>query len=153
MIGPFTNKADVEILFQLYVPRYVQTAVSSLAANTNGIRNFIDIYVENREMPLSVSRQFKDLCLIELEQEDGFNDDIPSFSFEDRDSLSPWRRNYVEAAFALGQRAKYISHNAIVPLGGMRLREYIERLQKIDPLAIYPSSPWELDENGILVVY
>lgn len=151
MIGPFTNETDAEIFFRLCVPRYIQTAVPRLAANTDDTRNYIDINVEDREMPLSLSRPLKDRCLAELEQEDSFNDDIPSFSFEDRVSLAPWRRNYAEAAFTLGQRAKYILLNARVPLEGMHIYEYIGRLEDIDPPAIYPCCPWELDEDGNLV--
>jgi hypothetical protein len=151
MIGPFTNKPNVDILFQLYVPRYIPIAVSSLAVNEGEINNFVDINVEEREMPLSVSRPLKDSCLIELEQEDCYNDYIPSFSFSDRDSYTPYRRNYAEIAFALGQRAKYIFLNGGVRLEGMYLYEYIARLEKIDPFSLYPEVPWELTENGDLV--
>jgi hypothetical protein len=158
MIGPFTaangasDKTDDDILFALYVPRYVPMAVPQLAANldTSEMGNFVGLYVENREMPLSLSRPLKDSCLIELEQEDCYNDYIPSFSFDDRDS-APFRRNYAEIAFALGQRAKYVFLHAHVPLEGMHLYEYIARLERIDPFAIYPGLPWELAESGDLV--
>jgi hypothetical protein len=150
MIGPFTNEADTDIIFQLYVPRYIQIAVPELDANTE-TSSFVDVYVENREMPLSVSMPLRDSCLIELEQEDCYNDYIPSFSFDDPSSLAPYRSNYAEAAFALSQRAKYIFLHARIPLEGMHLYEYITRLKKIDPFAIYPSNPWELTEDGDIV--
>jgi hypothetical protein len=151
MIGPFNNEADAEIIFTLYVPRYIQIAVPQVSANNGDVNSYIDICVENREMPLSVSVPLKDSCLIELQQEDCYNDYIPSFSFNDPDSLAPYRRNYAEVAFAIGQRAKYIFLNAHISLEGMYLYEYIKRLEKIDPFAIYPATPWELNEDGDLV--
>jgi hypothetical protein len=150
MIGPFSSGTGAEILFRLYVPKYIPAAIPALAPNKLD-SSFAEIFVENREMPLSVSRPLRDICLVELEQEDSYNGYVPSFSFEDRDSLARWRRNYAEAAFALGQRAKYIFLHAYVPLKGMSIIEYIGRLEDIDPFVIYPSVPWELDENGDLV--
>jgi hypothetical protein len=102
-------------------------------------------------MPLSVSLPLKDSCLIELEQEDCFNAYIPSFSFDDRDSCTPYRRLYAEIAFALGQRVKYIFLHAFIFSETTFLHERIAELEKIDSAAIYPDVPWELDENGDLV--
>jgi hypothetical protein len=151
MIGPFNSEEGEEILFILYVPRYIQVAFPQVFANNGDVNSFIDICVEEREMPLSVSVPLNDSCLIELEQEDCYNDYIPSFSFNDPDSLAPYRRNYAEIAFAIGQRVKYIFLHAAISLEGMYLHEYIERLEKIDPFAIYPATPWELNEDGDLV--
>jgi len=151
MIGPFTNAKDTEIIFQLFVPRYIQNACPNLAVNIAGINSFINIYIDGREMPLSVSLPLKDSCLIELEQEDCYNGYIPSFSFDDMDSLAFCRRNYGEVAFALGQRVKYIYLYSFVPLGGLYLHEYISRLMKIDPCQIYPDFPWELTPDGDMV--
>jgi hypothetical protein len=150
MIGPFTSKPNTDILFQLYVPRYIPIAVPDLSVTNGEINSYVDLNVEEREMPLSVSRPLKDSHLIELEQEDCYNDYIPSFSFNDRNS-SPYCRNYTEIAFALGQRAKYIFLNAGVRLEGMYLYDYVDRLEKIDPHALYPSFPWKLDESGDLL--
>jgi hypothetical protein len=151
MIGPFTNKKNTSILFQLYVPRYITTAVPHLAVTEGEIHNFVNICVERREMPLSLSMPLKESCLIELEQEDCYNDFIYSFSFDDQLSLAPYRRNYAEVAFALGQRAKYIFLNAFVSLEGMPLHKYITRLEEIDHFTLYPDVPWELTESGDLV--
>jgi hypothetical protein len=151
LIGPFTNEADAEILFLLYVPHYIQVAVPELAANNREPDSLVDINIENREMPLSVSMPLKDSCLIELEQEDSYNGYIPSFALGPGGGIAPYRRNYAEVAFTLGQRATYIFLNACIPLEAMHLHAYIEKLQKIDPFRIYPSTPWELSEDGDIV--
>jgi hypothetical protein len=174
MIGPFTGEADAKILFQLYVPRYVHTAnelfapVSETGSGNQSVRrnrvsdafspvdktgwgNIMSLIVNYREMPLSVSIPLKDSCLIELEQEDCYNGYIPSFSFDDRNSSAPFRRNYAEVAFALGQRAKYIFLHAFVVPYPMLLHEYIADLQKIDSSSIYPYYPWRLTESGDIV--
>ena len=154
MIGPF---GDGEILFQLYVPRYIPEALPEFDANTmrlscGKIDSFVQMCVEHREMPLSLSRPLADSCLIELEQEDCYNDYIPSFAFEDRPGGAFYhRRNYAEIAFALGQRAKYILLNAHLAIEGMSLQTYIRRLKKIDPFALYPSVPWRITDDGDLV--
>ena len=153
MIGPFTNTPGAEILFRLHVPRYAQTAGLDFDADTaelnySEVSGFADIYVENREMPLSISKPFKDSCLINLWQEDRYNDYIPSFSFEDAYALARYRRNYAEVASVLGQRVKYIFLHAYHPVGGMPLDRYIARLANIDPYALYPCVPWELTESG-----
>ncbi|MDR0289744.1 MAG: hypothetical protein LBI06_02285 [Treponema sp.] len=150
MIGPFTNEASEEILFQLYVPKYIPIAVSELNTSKWEISSFVNVCVEGQEMPPSVSMPLNNSCLIELEQEDCNNDYIPSFSFDDRDSFLPYRRNYDEIAFALGQRAKYIFLNACVSLEGMYMYKYILKLEKIDSSAIYPDIPWTLTESGDL---
>ena len=153
MIGPFTGTAGSEILFRLYIPRYVQALGRGFDANAaelpyTEISGFADICMDKREMPLNISRPLKDSCLIELWQEDCYNDYTPSFSFDDRDSLTRYRRNYDEVAFILGQRAKYIFLHARLPIEGMPLNEYITRLREIDPLILYPAVPWELTESG-----
>jgi hypothetical protein len=152
MIGPF-SKTGPEILFKLYVPRYIQTKVPKLALNwcAGEISSYPDICVEGREMPLSVSRPLGDSCLIELEQEDSYNGHIPSFSFDGPDSLAPYRHNYAETVFALGQRVKYIFLHARVSLEGMHIYEYITRLKNIDPFSLYPAVPWKLSEDGDMV--
>jgi hypothetical protein len=150
IIGPFSDKAT-EILFLLYVPRYIQVAVPELAANDREPDSLVDINIENREMPLSVSMPLKDSCLIELEQEDSYNGYISSFALGSGVRITSHRRNYVEVAFALGQRAKYIFLHACIPLEAMHLHTYIEKLQKIDPFRIYPSIPWELSRDGDIV--
>ena len=156
MIGPFTSEAGAEILFRLYIPRYVQTIGCGFDASKTEppygeISGFADIYVENREMPLSVSRPLRDSCLINLWQEDCYNDYTPSFSFDGSNTLERYRRNYAEVAFAVGQRVKYIFLHAYHPVGGLPLHEYIARLGKIDPFALYPSIPWELTATGDIV--
>jgi hypothetical protein len=151
MIGPFINKKDAEILFQLYVPRYVYKADSFSSIDITERGNIEPLLVSGREMPLSVSLPLKDSCLIELEQEDCFNAYIPSFSFDDRNSCTPYRRIYAEIAFALGQRAKYIFLHAMMITEAKLLHEHIADLEKIDSAGIYPSVPWKLDENGDLV--
>ena len=153
LIGPFTKEVNAEIIFQLYVPRYIQTSVPQLAANAAGmeITGFADICIDGREIPLSISMPLRDSCLIELEQEDCYNGYIPSFSFNDKESIAAFRRNYTEAAFAVGQRAKYIFLQARVSLEGMHLYEYISRLENIDPFSLYPCTPWKLDENGDMI--
>jgi hypothetical protein len=152
MIGPF-SKTGTEILFKLYVPRYIQMKVPQLALNWHEgeISGCPDICVEGREMPLSVSRPLGDSCLIELEQEDCYNGYIPSFRFDFPDSLAPYRRNYAETAFALGQRVKYIFLHARVSLEGMHIYEYIARLKNIDPFGLYPDTTWTLSEDGDMV--
>jgi hypothetical protein len=134
MVGPFTDEADTEILFLLYVPRYIQMAVPELAANNGEPGSLVDINIENREMPLSVSRPLKDSCLIELEQEDCYNGYIPSFALCPNAGIAPYRRNYAEIAFALDQRAKYIFLHACISLEAMHLYTYIEKLEEIDGL-------------------
>jgi len=151
MIGPFTKAPNTEIIFQFYVPRYIQITCPNLAANNTEIKNIIDICVPEREMPLSVSLPLKDSCLIELEQEDSFNGYIPSFSFNDMNSLAFCRRNYAEVAFTIGQRVKYIFLHSFVPLEGLHLYEYISRLMKIDPFHLYPAVPWEISPDGDMV--
>ncbi|MDR0320266.1 MAG: hypothetical protein LBI28_02055, partial [Treponema sp.] len=151
MIGPFINKKDAEILFQLYVPRYVYKADSFSSIDTTERDNIVPLLLSGREMPLSVSLPLNDSCLIKLEQEDCYNAYIPSFSFDDRDSCAPYRRNYAEIAFALGQRAKYVFLHAMIFQQAKLLHERITELEKIDPAAIYPSDPWKLDESGDLV--
>jgi hypothetical protein len=151
IIGPFNNIEGEEILFTLYVPRYIQIAVPQVSVNKRDVNSYIDICIDEREMPLSISEPLKDSCLIELEQEDCYNDFIPSFSFNNPDSIAPYRHNYSEIAFAIGQRAKYIYLHAHIPLGAMHLYQYIEQLENIDPFAIYPATPWELNEDGDLV--
>jgi hypothetical protein len=90
-----------------------------------------------------------DSCLIELEQEDCYNGRILSFSFDDRDSFAPHRRNYVEVAFALGQRAKYIFLHARIPFEPFfLLHDYIADLQKIAQEDIYPDYDWKVDEKS-----
>jgi tetratricopeptide (TPR) repeat protein len=54
-------------------------------------------------MSLSVSVPLKDSCLIELQQEDCYNDFISSFSFNDLDSLSEARLRRAEAYLMKGQ--------------------------------------------------
>jgi hypothetical protein len=159
MIGPFTHKADTQIFFWLYVPRYVHEAMANqLYADAEkmeqtrmyeGLNSLMDIMIDHREMPLSVSLPLKDSCLIELEQEDCYNDYIPSFSFNSRDSYAPYRRNYVEIAFALGQRVKYIFLHALVVAGLVPLYTYIAKLEKT--VDLYPYYSWELTESGDLV--
>jgi hypothetical protein len=177
MIGPFTKKADTTILFQLYVPRYVHRGMaqqlfvpeSETRPDSESVRrsrkahelssrmdemgqgNIIPILVSNREMPLSLSYALDDSCLIELEQEDCYNAYISSFSFNDLNSYAPYRHNYPEIAFALGQRAKYIFLHAMVISETMLLYEYIDGLEKADPAGIYPDTPWKLGEDGDLV--
>jgi hypothetical protein len=147
MIGPFSRNWHAEILFRLYVPRYIPTAVPELATSTE-ISNFPDIYIDGREMPLSLTMPLADSCLIELEQEDCFNGYVFSFSFGNRVIIDNYRHNYAEVAFALGQRAKYIFSKARVPFEGMFLHKYIEKLQKIEPFRIYPDFPAVLDEKS-----
>ncbi|MDR0321162.1 MAG: hypothetical protein LBI28_06640 [Treponema sp.] len=148
MIGPFTNKVDTKILFQLYVPHYITRSPLFKPENELDWDNFVLIGIDNRELPLSVSIPLKDSYLIELELEDSYNDYISSFSLDDRNSVAPYRRNYAEVAFALGQRAKYIFLHAIVAQELMRLYDYIAKLRGLDDT--YNS--WEeLDENGDII--
>jgi hypothetical protein len=98
-------------------------------------------------MPLSISRPLQDSCLIELQQEDSYKGYISSFSFG-MSSSAPYRCNYAEIAFVLGQRVKDIFLHAAISLEAMHLYEYITRLEKIDPFSIYPSDPWKLTEDG-----
>jgi hypothetical protein len=171
MIGPFINKQDAAIHFQLCVPRYVHkidelfVSVSEKACRnrTPGkdrsmtftftdnaeLGNFMPLIINDREMPLSVTWPLNDSCLIELEQEDCYNGYIYSFSFDDRDSFAPYRRNYVDVAFALGQRAKYIFLHARIPFEPFFfLHEYIADLQKIDPEDYRPDYAWKVDEKS-----
>jgi hypothetical protein len=159
MIGPFTHREDTQIFFQLYVPRYVHRAMANhlytfahkMERNKvyAGLNSIMDIVIDGREMPLSVSLPLNDSCLIELEQEDCFNAHIPSFSFDDRSSLAPYRYNYAEIAFALGQRIKYIFLHATVVAGLAPLHAYIAELEKT--VDLYPYYFWELTESGDLV--
>ncbi|GBU27252.1 hypothetical protein R84B8_00781 [Treponema sp. R8-4-B8] len=151
MIGPFANTQDTEILFKVYIPRYIQIACPELAVSDTE-NSVIDICIPEREMPLSVSRPLMDSCLIELEQEESYNGYIPSFSFDDMDSLAFCRRNYAEVAFALGQRVKYIFLYSRVFNEGLHLHEYIKKLMAIDPFRIYPDIPWELTSDGDMVI-
>jgi hypothetical protein len=148
-IGPFTNKADTDIVFKLYVPRYVQKYIYNIRDDSE-LSNNIKVHIDDRELPLSVSIPLTDSCLIELEQEDCYNAKIPSFSFDDQISLAPFRHDYAEAAFALGQRAKYIFIHAIVPDDGMYLHDYIANLEKIENYGLYPGQPWKLSDSGDL---
>jgi hypothetical protein len=171
MIGPFTDKPDAKILFRLCVPRYVHKideifvdvlerecryrtpgkdrSMTFLFTDNAEWGNFIPLVINHREMPLSVSNPLEDSCLIELEQEDCYNGRILSFSFDDRDSFAPYRRNYVEVAFALGQRVKYIFLHARIPFEPFfLLPEYIADLQKIEPGDYQPDYEWKLDEKS-----
>jgi hypothetical protein len=152
MIGPFTSTPNTEIFFQLYVPRYVQIAYPNFAADKPEINNIIDVYVQNRELPLSISMPLNNSCLIKLEQEDCYNGYIPSFSFNDKNSLAFCRRNYAEAAFALGQRVKYIFLNSFVLMEMTPIYEYISALESIEPYKLYPDVPWELSPEGDMIL-
>jgi hypothetical protein len=110
------------------------------------------VMVQDWDYPLNISSLLSDSCLIELEQEDCYNAHIPSFSFDERNSCAPYRRNYAEIAFALGQRAKYIYLHAIVAPEPIFLPEYIAGLAEMRDLFPHPPpSRLILDENGDLV--
>jgi hypothetical protein len=106
------------------------------------------------DCPLNISNPLNDSCLIELEQEDCYNAHIPSFSFNDRDSCAPYRRNYAEIAFALGQRVKYMFLHAVLVPEPIYLHEYIAGLVETydGDISACPCSPYLIqDENGDLV--
>jgi hypothetical protein len=147
-IGPFTNKADTDIHFELFVPRFIQKELYQIRDKSWLSSNKM-IIIEGGEWPLNVSRPLVDSLLIELEQEDCYNAYIHSFSFDDWNSLAPFRRNYTEVAFALGQRVKYFFIHAFVPTEMMFLHEYIAELESSEPISL--GRPWKLDDNGDVV--
>jgi hypothetical protein len=114
-------------------------------------RMIMNVMVQGWDYPLNISSPLSDSCLIELEQEDSYNAHIPSFSFDDQISHAPYRRNYAEIAFALGQRVKYMYLHAIVAPEPIFLPEYIAGLAEMRDLYPYSSSPLVMDEYGDLV--
>jgi hypothetical protein len=177
MIGPFTNKPKANILFQLFIPQYVHKGINNTLSlsesetefdnhsyRRHSVRLLSSYIVEERyrktmidmvqgwEVPINISCPLNDSRLIELEQEDCYNAYIPSFSFDDRDSCAPYRRNYAEIAFALGQRVKYMYLHDMVAPEPKYLPEYIAGLAEMRGLYPYSSSPLVMDENGDLVL-
>ena len=151
MVGPFCDKPDTDILFLLFVPRYLKEANPYRLLSTTMSINLIDFYIFDSDMPMSVSQPMRDSWLIELEIEDCDNSPVKSFSFEDQTTFDKYHQNYPDISFSIGQRVKYIYLHARLYDIDKPLYRYIADLQKMDECTICSSFPWGFDIDDEII--
>jgi hypothetical protein len=139
MIGPFAEGRE-ELRFSLYVPRYIDSAA--------GYRRDLDSnYI--LFLPNSISKPLDESYRLNYDIDDVWDYYIDPFSFDNQESLVRYRFSYRDLAWSLGQRAKYIYDNAYTG-SDCALPIFIKALEDLDPSALYPSTPWELNEEGYM---